>query len=182
MGESFAERDQTLCVRVGERGCQLLALLLALALGLLITGSTATAGETDPTLALYDGRQAPGISGTMLRVEGVFPWNALLQSGYPLELVLWAADGGGDFLRVRLDGEMRRGRAPFVVDGLTPGEAVSLASIGAADGGHRLTYVAEGRIDLLVTGVFAGRPLAAQLVVLDEGTPFVSNVIRLEAD
>ena len=147
-------------------------------------GFEAIAGRlgADPTLALYRGQQVEGAAGTTVRVDGVFPWNALLQSGYPLELVLWPADGVGEFLRIGLDGSVHRGDAAYVIDGLTPAEAVLLSSLGESDRAHGLAYVAEGRLDVRVTGAFAGRPLEAQLIVIDEGTPFVSNTIALEND
>jgi len=140
----------------------------------------AHAGQTDPTLMIHRALHADIAGATVVRVEASFPWVALLQSGYPVEIVVWATEGHPDFTRVQLTGDSVSGAASFVQDGLSPAEIGPLHSASSAPAANTISHVSEGRIDVQVRPPLAGRALALQLVVVDDGTPFVSNVVDAE--
>ncbi|HPG25260.1 MAG: hypothetical protein H6748_06090 [Spirochaetaceae bacterium] len=156
------------------------ALLIAAAAIRLVLAGPAGAGETDPTLVLWRGVAVETPSGTLVRVEGEFPWNALLQSGFPLQLVVWSSEGAADFVRFELDGDAFVGLDPAIVDGLSPIESAAIETAGAAAPAQALDHVGPGRLEARLSAPFVGRALSAQLFVIDGTTPFVSNPIALE--
>ncbi|MBK7951875.1 MAG: hypothetical protein IPK00_24740 [Deltaproteobacteria bacterium] len=142
---------------------------------LTIAAPSARGGETDPTLLIVRAVASDTPNGTLVRVDGQFPWNALLQSGYPLELVVWRTTGQIEFVAFDLAGAARSGTHGALVDGLSTSEVATFAAQGQPDSGPVLTHVENGRLEAVLDARFAGAPLAAQLYVIDHGTPFVSN-------
>ncbi len=155
---------------------KLLFTLLAL---ITLASAPTSAGETDPTLLITRAVATDTPNGTLVRIDAVFPWNALLQSGYPIRLVVWRAVGRPDFVRFDLAGGARSGSDSAVLDGLTTSEVLLFAGAGRPDPAHVLTHVEAGRLESVLGAGFAGVPLGAQLFVDDHGTPFVSNPISV---
>ncbi len=62
---------------------------IATVVGLLLLASPTAASITDPLLYLSRANEFQGVNGRLIRIEGSFPWNALLQSGYPIQIVFW---------------------------------------------------------------------------------------------
>jgi len=151
---------------------------------ILFLAQTSLAAGTDPPLFLARAVAQDTANGTLIRVEGELPWEGLLQSEYPLALVVWATEGAPEFVRFQLSGQAFTGISTEVVDGLTtPAEAIAFAALGAVDGAQRLTHIGPGRLDAVITLPFASGPIAAQLFVIDPrdgGTPFMSNPIAVE--
>jgi len=159
--------------RPSARGVLIASVIAALA----CISDAAHAGQTDPTLMIHRALHADGGGATVIRVEASFPWAALLQSGYPVEVVVWATEGHPDFTRIQLTGDSVSGAASFVQDGLSPAEINALHSASSTAAANTISHVSKGRIDVQVRSPLAGRALALQLVVVDDGTPFVSNVV-----
>lgn len=164
--------------RFTSRGSLLRSMGAGIAFGLAMI-RPAGAGETDPTLLITRAVATETANGTLLRLDAIFPWNALIQSGYPLELLVWQAAGPPTFVRFELGGQAHVGSTPEVADGLTPSEVSPVRLEGRPDGSHALTHVQEGRLEAVLGAGFSGIPLGAQLVVIDEGTPFVSNPVAV---
>ncbi|HEB90250.1 MAG TPA: hypothetical protein ENI85_11820 [Deltaproteobacteria bacterium] len=152
-----------------------------LAAALLLTTGTIHASQTDPTLFLSRAVSFAGNHGRLVRIDGLFPWNALLQSGYPVQVVIWNAENDSDFVRFDLAGNAVAGTTSSVEGGLTPAEATSLAAVGTPDPAQTLSHVGPGRIDARLTGALADVPLSVQIFVIDGGTTFVSNPIPVSA-
>lgn len=156
---------------------------IATLLGVFLLTSPTAASITDPVLYLSRALEFQGGNGRLVRIDGSFPWNALLQSGYPVQLVFWNDANGSDFVRFDLSGNAFIGVSGAVESGLTPAEATALLPVGTpvgeASSGLRLVYVGPGRIEALLSGPFATAPLAAQLFVVDGTTTYVSNPISV---
>ena len=142
-------------------------------------GSPARAGETSPVLAIYRALATDTASGTLVRIEGTYPWNAVIQSAFPIKLVVWKTVGSADFVRFDLDGTGHRGTDPSLADGLGTNEVVPLLNLGQIDPLHSLTHVGQGYLEVVLGSEFQGVPLGAQLFVVDRGVPFVSNPITV---
>jgi len=156
---------------------------IATLVGVLLLASPTAASITDPVLYLSRATDFQGVNGRLIRIEGSFPWNALLQSGYPIQIVFWNDENDSEFVRFDLSGNAFTGVAEAFEGGLTPAEATALLSLGVPVGETnndlRLVHVGRGRIEALLSGPFATGPLAAQLFVLDGTTTFVSNPISV---
>lgn len=142
-------------------------------------GGSARAGETSPVLAIYRAKATDTASGTLVRIEGTFPWNAVIQSAFPIKLVVWKTVGSTEFVRFDLDGSAYRGTNPSLADGLGPNEVVPLLNLGQIDPVQSLTHVDQGYLEVVLGSEFQGAPLGAQLFVVDRGVPFVSNPIAV---
>ena len=154
-------------------------LWIASLIGLFALAGTIHASQTDPTLFISHAVDFDGSHGRLVRIEGEFPWNALLQSGYPVQIVIWNEANDSDFVRFDLSGNAVTGNSSIVGGGLTPSEATSLSTIGVPDLTQELAYVGPGRIEARLSGSFVAVPLAAQIFVIDGGTTFVSNPISI---
>ena len=150
---------------------------LAVLIGAGLLSRTADASMTDPTLFLSRAVEFEGTSNRLVRIEGEFPWEALLQSGYPLQLVIWTNAVNPDFVRFDLHGNAVTGVTATLEGGLTPAEAAGLFAIGEASDLQHLIHVGPGRIEARLGAPFMTAPLRAQIFVLDNGTIFVSNPI-----
>jgi len=144
-------------------------LIASVIAALACISDAAHAGQTDPTLMIHRALHADGGGATVIRVEASFPWAALLQSGYPVEVVVWATEGHPDFTRIQLTGDSVSGAASFVQDGLSPAEINALHSASSTAAANTISHVSKGRIDVQVRSPLAGRALALQLVVVDAG-------------
>lgn len=156
---------------------------IAILVGVVLLTSPTAASITDPVLYLSRAVEFQGANGRLVRIDGSFPWNALLQSGYPVQIVIWNEVNGSDFVRFDLSGDAFTGVSETVESGLTPAEATALLDVGMpvdeTSGDLRLVHVSPGRIEALLSGPFATAPLAAQLFVVDGTTTFVSNPISV---
>jgi hypothetical protein len=156
---------------------------IAILVGVFLLTSPTAASITHPELYLSRAVEFQGANGRLVRLDGSFPWNALLQSGYPVQVVIWNDVNGSDFVRFDLSGNAFTGVAAAVESGLTPAEATALLPVGVPVGESnselRLVYVGPGRIEALLSGPFATAPLAAQLFVVDGTKTFVSNPISV---
>jgi|JI10StandDraft_1071094.scaffolds.fasta_scaffold122162_3 hypothetical protein len=158
-------------IKIGAAISGLIGLLIGL------SDQPSQAGETDPTLLIARAVASDTRSGTLIRIDATFPWNALIQSGYPLKLVVWRRAGTPDFVELDLVGSARSGSNPAVIDGLETAEVGPFSTSGQSNPAHALTLVDDGRIEAVLGAEFVGAPLGAQLYVIDHGTPFVSNPI-----
>lgn len=154
---------------------------LAILIGAGLLSHTAVASMTDPTLFLSRAVEFQGANSRLVRIEGVFPWEALLQSGYPLQLVIWTNAANPDFVRFDLHGNAVTGVTATLEGGLTPAEATGLFAIGEASNLQHLVHVGPGRIEAQLGAPFMTAPLRAQIFVVDNGTTFVSNPISFSA-
>jgi hypothetical protein len=140
---------------------------------------TARATPTDPTLALTRALAAAGESHRLVRVEGSFHAEDLIQLAYPLQVLIRETTSGTAYVRYDLSGSAATGVAPELADGLQADEAEGLLAQGGPAPAARVTFLGLGRIDLLLPASFPGGPAEVQLFVIDEGEPVLSNALPL---
>jgi hypothetical protein len=151
-------------------------LLLAASLAL---ASAAAATPTDPTLALTGAAAAGGAFGRMLRVEGSFHGDDLVQLAWPLQLLVRVSGGGTAYVRYDLSGGAVTGSAAALADGLQAGDVPGLLGQGTAAPDARVLFVGPGRLDVALPQAFPGGAAEAQLFVVYEGEAILSNPIPL---
>jgi hypothetical protein len=162
--------------RRGRRGA---ALLLGASLAL---AAAAAATPTDPTLALTGATAAAGAAGTaarMLRIEGSFQADDLVQLAYPLQLLVRETTTGTTYVRYDLSSGAVTGSSAALADGLQAGEVNALLGQGTAEPAARVLFLGLGRLDVALPPSFPGGPAEALLFVVDEGETILSNPIPL---
>ena len=86
-------------------------------IGVVVLAGPTAASMTDPTLYLSRAVEVQGVNGRLVRIEGSFPWNALLQSGYPMQIVFWNDANHSDFVRFDMSGNAFTGVTAAVAGG-----------------------------------------------------------------
>jgi len=135
-------------------------------------GAPALATPTDPTLVLTAAASAAGGAGRVLRVDGSFHAQDLVQLAYPLQVLVRA---GTLYVRFDLSDGAVIGSAPQLADGLQADEAEALLDEGAPAPDARVLFLGLGRLELALPASFPAGPAEAQLFVIDEGEAILSN-------
>jgi hypothetical protein len=155
--------------------------------GVLVAGLLLAAAERRPAgaaitaveLSLTSVRAFSGENALLVRYEGGLLGRALVQTDYPLHLVV-VEHGGGDYVRFAVASGAVRGTAPQLVDGATSEESLALLAEGEPLPGAELIFVGDGRVDVrLPQGVLSGS-LDAFAFALYEGAALVSNTLPVE--
>ena len=142
-------------------------------------GRPAGAAITAVDLSLSSVRAFSGANAVLLRYEGGVLGSALVQTDYPLHLVV-VERGSGDYVRFAVSSGAVSGTAPQLVDGATAEESQALLAEGEPLAGAELTFVGDGRIDVrLPAGVLSGS-LDGFAFALYEGEALVSNTLPVE--
>jgi hypothetical protein len=156
------------------------ASLLA-ALGAICLAPAARATPTDPTLVLTKASAATGALHRVVRADGSFHAQDLAQIAYPLQILIRETTTGTGYLRFDLGdgGAAVTGTAAALADGLQAGEAAALLGGGAPAAGAEVVFLGLGRLEVTLPAGFPDGPAEIQLFVIDEGEPFLSNVMPL---
>ncbi|MFQ5415412.1 MAG: hypothetical protein ACE5FL_00040 [Myxococcota bacterium] len=144
---------------------------------LLLVPSIGAGVSTDPVLVLSGARAEVGVSARLVRIEGVFPAQDLVQQAFPLQILLRETTTGSGYVRYDLSGAAFIGSAPEIADGLDAAEAVALLGQGAPAPGAEVLLLARDRIEVLLPVSFPSGPAEAQLFVIDATAPILSNPV-----
>lgn len=158
------------------RRTRLRAGLLA-ALGAVCLGPAAFATPTDPTLALTNASAATGAVHRVVRVDGSFHAQDLVQLAYPLQVLIRETSVGTHYLRYDLSGSAVTGSAAALADGLQADEAAALLGAGTPAAGAQVLFLGLGRLEVTLPASFPGGPAEIQLFVIDEGEAILSNTL-----
>ena len=148
---------------------------LAVAADRRLAGAAITAVD----LSLTSVRAFSGANALLLRYEGGVLGTALVQTDYPLHLVV-VERGGGRYVRFAVSSGAVSGTAPQLVDGATSGESLALLAEGEPLPGAELIFVGDGRIDVLLPADVLSGSLDAFAFALYEGAALVSNTLPVE--
>jgi hypothetical protein len=158
-----------------RHGLRTVVLLLTLA---ALGAASARATQTDPVLVVARARASAGATGTLVELDARFPQADLVQRAVPVQVVL--LDGTGGFVRFPLGGTPVVGILPALADGLDADDVAGLLSAGAPLADARLLRLAARRIEVWLPAGAPVAPVAAQLVLVYEGDPILSNPAPLE--
>lgn len=139
----------------------------------------AGAAITAVELSLRSVRAFSGANALLVRYEGGVLASALVQTDYPLHLVV-VERGGGRYVRFAVASGAVSGTAAQLVDGATSEESLALLAEGEPLPGARLIFVGDGRIDVLLPASVLSGSLDAFAFALYEGTALVSNTLPVE--
>ena len=142
---------------------------------LLLVPSIGAGASTDPVLALAGDQAEVGDSARLVRLEGVFPAQDLVQQAFPLQILLRETTTGSGYVRYDLSGAAFTGSAPEIADGLDPAEAAALLNQGSPAPDAEVVLLARDRIEVLLPIAFSSGPAEAQLFVIDADAPILSN-------
>jgi len=146
----------------------------ALALAACCAGPAALATPTDPTLILTAAASAAGDGGRVLRIDGSFHAQDLVQLAYPLQVLVRM---GTAYVRFDLADGAVTGSAPELADGLQAGEAQGLLGAGTPAPDARVLFLGLGRLEMALPASFPAGAAEAQLFVIDEGEAILSNAL-----
>jgi hypothetical protein len=144
------------------------------ALGAFCLTSPALATPTDPTLVLTAAAAATGTGHRVVRIDGSFHAQDLVQLAYPLQILVRV---GTQYVRYDLSAGAVSGVAAELADGLQADEAEALLGEGAPAAGARVLFLGLGRLEVALPASFPAGSGEAQLFVIDEGEVVLSNAL-----
>lgn len=146
--------------------------------GLLAMGplaGTATAGATDPVLALGRFVASPAGPAALVDVTGAFGFDDALQVPYPLNVVVYQ---GTTFVRLPIGGTPRTGDFAGLADGLSTTEIGALESSGSTTVEAEILILQPHRVQASLPPVFTeGLIRVVVYVELPGEGSFVSNTL-----
>jgi len=148
-----------------------LAVLAALCVAVPIASSTGT----DPFLALTGVSVEVGATARVVRLEGDFLTDDLVQLAYPIQILIRETALGASYVRYDTSLGAFTGVAPELLDGLAPEEASALLSQGSPSPDAKIVFLGSGRIELLLPASFPAGGAEVQLFVLETGQVILSN-------
>lgn len=119
---------------------------------------------------------ATGTSHRVVRIDGSFHAQDLVQLAYPLQILVRI---GTQYVRYDLSSGAVSGVAAELADGLQADEAEDLLTQGAPAAGARVLFLGLGRIELALPASFPAGTGQAQLFVIDEGEVVLSNALTV---
>jgi hypothetical protein len=148
---------------------------------ILASGISSQATGTDPDLALTHVVCSSGENVRVVRLEGHFPADDLVQLAYPLQVLIREIGPGTRYVRYDLSATAVRGDAPELADGLDPSEVADLLAQGNPAPKAVVAFMGVGRLDLVLPGSLPAGPAEAQLFVLENADPVLSNPLPFDA-
>ncbi len=144
-------------------------------LGCLATPTSASAGSTDPEVALGEVIVHQGWSATSVAIKGSWAFDDVLQVEFPLTLVLSA---GTEFYLFRVGEPARSGVFPGLSDGLTIAEIASLEAAAAIEPAARFVRISPHQLMLSLPSLGGASGLTAVGYVAVPGEdPVISNSV-----
>jgi len=148
-----------------------LAVLAALCAVVPIASGTGT----DPALALTGVSVEVGATACVVRLEGDFLEDDLVQLAYPLQILIRETALGASYVRYDTSLGAFTDVAPELLDGLAPEEALALLGKGSPSPDATIVFLGSGRIELLLPASFPAGGAEVQLFVVDTGQVILSN-------
>jgi len=151
--------------------------MLALVIALVSPAAIAPAISTDPVLVLTGVVSTSGTATRVVRLEGTFPSQDLVQFPFALQILVRETTIGTGYVRYDLSQGTFSGSAPELADGLQFGEAIAFSTQGSPAVDGELVLLARDRIEVSLPSDFPDGPAEALLFTIHEGTPILSNAI-----
>lgn len=151
--------------------------VLVLAAALFVGSATVRAISTDPVLVLSRASAVSGVSERIVRLEGTFPAEDLVQVPFALQILLRETTTGTQYVRWDISQGVFSGTAPELADGLQFAEVLSFSTQGVPTQGGDLVLLARDRIELRIPNGFPDGPAEAALFTIYEGSPILSNAL-----
>jgi hypothetical protein len=145
---------------------------------LLALAATARAADTAPILSLSAAEALRGNAGILVRVDGSYPLDDMVQTPMAVQLLIRELDGN-DFVRFELSTGAFEGNLESLATGLDAVNVFELLALTEPSPGARLMALRPGRIEVLLPSDFPAGPAEAQLFFLYNGDPVFSNPIGL---
>ncbi len=160
---------------IGKTISHKLLAVAVVAAALLLPGSPAGAGSTDPTLAIGQVVARPAGPGSVLEVTGIFGFDDVLQVSYPLNLVV---SQGTRFVRFEVGAVPQSGTFSGLSDGLDTTEIAALEAAGQDEPQAEILWLAPNRLLVaLPPSILDGTVTAVLYVELPGEGSFVSNAV-----
>jgi len=149
--------------------------------GLLVWAASAAHGTlTSPELVLSRVDSEAGAKGTLVRVEGVFPFDDLVQQAYPLQLFIRSLERPKRFVCFSVPWGVMEGEDEAFEDGLDEDETPLIGLAGAASQDARILQISPRHMRVRLPEKFPDGAAEAQLFVMYNGSPVFSNVYPFE--
>jgi hypothetical protein len=146
-----------------------------IAITLFIIAPVAWGTGTDPELALTEVFAESGGGVRMVRLDGVFPADDLVQLPYPLHILIREQAASARYVRFESTGGVLTGTAPQLADGMSPVEAASLVGVGESSPDGGILFLGLGRLEVQLPASFPSGSAVAQLFAVEGGEAIVSN-------
>lgn len=151
--------------------------------GLLALAASAAHGTlTSPELVLSRVDSESGAKGTLVRVEGVFPFDDLVQQAYPLQLFIRSLERPDRFVCFSVPWGVMEGGEKAFEDGLDEDETPLIGRAGAPSKDGRILQVSPRHMRVRLPEKFPSGLAEAQLFVMYNGAPVFSNVYPFEIE
>ncbi len=147
----------------------------------LFMSTQSWAGPTDPALAVASATVSGGSSRVVV-LRGIFPSDDLVQTGYPLQLLVRSLGNGTSYLRFDLGLQVLEGNEASLVDGLDAADVPGLLASGTPNPFARVIGLGPRRLDILLPASFPSGAAEVQLFVLEPGdtVPVLSNPFTIQ--
>lgn len=155
-----------------------IALGLAL-VGALVLGSEARATLTFPALAIEEVTATPGAKGMLVRINGTFPFEDMVQLPYPLQVFIHQ---GERFVCYQLPWGVLAGKDEIFEDGLSEEAVARIAQVAKPDKHAKVVQVSDSQIRVQLPDDFPEGTAEVQLFVMYEGAPIFSNAMVVELE
>jgi hypothetical protein len=149
-----------------------------IALGSLsLLAVAAHAISTAPALVLTSVDAVSGSDVRIVRLEGVFPGEDLVQQPYPLQVLIRETQSGKGYVLYDLSRGAFEGNLPDLVGGLSAAGVRALDQQGEPAEGAALMLLARDRLEVSLPVGFPNGPAEAVFFVIYKGTPILSNAV-----
>lgn len=149
-------------------------------IALVASSSFASAGSTDPEVAIGEVIVHQRGGGTSVAIKGTWAFDDVLQVEFPLTLVL---STGSEFYLFRVGEPARSGVFPGLSNGLTVAEIASLEAAAAIDPAARFVRISPHQIILALPSMAGASGLTAVGYVAVPGEdPVISNSVTAPLD
>jgi hypothetical protein len=133
---------------------------------------------TSPALLLTDAETEAGESGTLLRVQGSYPYSDLIHQPYPLQLFVREVQNGTRYVCFSVPWGVMEGESTVFADGLDEAAVAQIGSLSTPSPDGRIVNVSPKHISVHLPADFPPGPAEAQLFVMYQGRPVFSNPLR----
>ena len=156
----------------------------ALGIALFFAPARGSATITAPALAVTGVQSTSGERGTVIRVEGEFPFGDIVQTAYGLQIFLRETDEGRSFLCFALDRGVFRGESDAVAGGLDAETVWEMMEAAEPSTSGRVLHIGPSAIELWIAPDFDFERAEVGFFVLYHEEPIISNFVPfwLEGD
>jgi len=137
---------------------------------------------TAPELVLSRVDSQSGAKGVLVRVEGVFPFEDLVQQPYPLQLFIRSLEKPKRYVCFSVLWGVMEGDDEIFEDGLDEDETDLVGPLGKRSKEGRFLQVSPNHMRVRLPGGFPSGLAEAQLFVIYQGSPIFSNLFPFEIE